>query len=150
MTTSARAEVRPQRRPLPELNQTQWSVDVVPTRTKAEWTSDLLRAVEELGRLESGWDGGRSPPISASVLETARRVLLGAASNNSAPAPHVAAVPGGGIQFEWHLSSRILELEILPSCDLSYLCVDGETEEEGTFKAEKSRHAEGLVKWLIS
>ncbi len=38
--------------------------------------------------------------------------------------PHFVPVPGGGVQLEWELPRRELELEIRPSGDVDFLIVD--------------------------
>lgn len=147
MNTSTMSGRRHQRRPLPELR-SNWGTGVM-SSPKADWARDLLAKVDEFGRLSPGWDGAASPSIGGEVLEVARQVLLKAACSDEMPRPHVAPVPGGGIQVEWHLRDTELELEILPSLEVSYLRTVGEVEDQGVVRVERMKAVGELVQCLI-
>src|SRR5712664_3581065 len=106
---------RAERRPLPELNTAQWQKEIVPVGETAPWMREALRRVNAFAELQAGWDGGRSPAIGAAVLVFARKLVVTAAQVEDAPAPHLAPVAGGGVQLEWHLEHKELEIEVLPS-----------------------------------
>ncbi|HLX64216.1 MAG TPA: hypothetical protein VKX17_23290 [Planctomycetota bacterium] len=90
-------------------------------------TSELLG---KLAQLPSGWDGHDSPPIKTETIEQAERVLA-ALEAESAPAPHICPVAGGGVQLEWQHGGRELEIEILPDGSVQYLTVHGNDMDEG-------------------
>lgn len=147
MNTSTMSAQRHQRRPLPELRSS-WGTGVV-SSPKAEWARDLLAKVDEFGRLPSGWDGRNSPGIGGEVLAVARQLLVRAAASDEMPRPHVAPVPGGGVQVEWHLKGVELELEVLPSLEVSYLRTVGEAEDYGVVRVERMKAVGDLVQCLI-
>jgi hypothetical protein len=65
----------------------------------------------------------------------------------SVPAPFLAPTALGGVQLEWHIDSRELELEIPEKGKFEFLAVDGSNEIEG----EASRWtAMRLLRWVIT
>ena len=147
MSTSSSVAQRPIRRPLPELR-TNWGLGVVKSPA-AEWTREILERVDRFGRLEAGWDGGKSPAIGNEVQELARQIVLRVAAAEDMPRPHVAPVPGGGIQVEWHVGNVELEIEVLPSREVSYLRTIGDQEDYGLLKMERLTGVAELVKCLV-
>ncbi len=123
----------------------QWSSIALVSPRSAPWMREALGEVDSLARLGTGWDGGLSPPIAASVIELARKAVISAAQAEDAAAPHVAPIPGGGIQLEWHLLGKDLELEIHPSGELSFIAKAGECEVEGVLDLEKAADLVSLV-----
>jgi hypothetical protein len=64
------------------------------------------------------------------------------------PVPHVAPVPGGGIQLEWRVGDRELELEILPDGAIEFLRAErGEPVDEA---ALDSAQLHSLLAWVVS
>jgi hypothetical protein len=78
-----------------------------------------------------------------------RNLVVAAAQVEDAPVPHVAPVAGGGVQIEWHLARKELEIEILPSGVVSFVQVEGEAETQGSFALDRATNASGLVEWLV-
>jgi hypothetical protein len=104
---------------------------VIPLSNAGEWLVTALRALGSVAELPPGWDGYGSPAPNQGVIESAIRVLV-ALQGQDLPAPHVVPVPGGGVQLEWHVRSRELELEVLPDATLAYLMVgEGDQKIEG-------------------
>lgn len=122
---------------------------------RGESTAALSAARErahELEQLEDGWDsyGARKPDraiieFALSFLRDALSVLLD--YDLTPPVPLLVATPLGGVQLEWTVDDRELELEI-PRCgQFRYLQVDGEAETEG----EASRwQAIRLLHWVTT
>jgi hypothetical protein len=136
------------RRPVPDLS-LQWEEVVVPGSDPAPWMSDALRAVNAFEELGPGWDGGDGPVPSTEVLQLARRIVVETAQVQIGQAPHIGPVPGGGVQIEWHLGGRDLELEILPDLSLGLLAIDGERVfAQEVSIVERVPKARALVEWL--
>src|SRR4051812_2906182 len=115
-----------ERRPVPDLNAAQWQC-VVPIGDVAPWMSDVLQRVNAFEDLRPGWNGTRSPAVLREALVLARQLVVAAAQVEDLRAPNVGPVPGGGLQLEWRMGKKELELEILPTGDLGVLRVDGDT-----------------------
>ncbi len=63
------------------------------------------------------------------------------------PTPYVEATIDGGVQFEWSVAERELDIEILPDGEIGYLKVVSKTPiEEGPLELAK---LEGLTDWLL-
>jgi hypothetical protein len=74
-----------------------------------------MRQIDDLARLEFGWDGYRAVAISnASIIEAKRFVgMIAAPSAPSMSAPAVVPTVDGHIQFEWHTRRGDAEIEIV-------------------------------------
>jgi len=107
---------------------------------------------EKLLNLNDDWNtygakapGKRAVFFALHFLRDAIGVLLD--HGISAPTPFLAPTAPGGVQLEWHVSSRELELEIPEKGRFSFLAVDGSNEVEG----EASRWtAMRLLRWVIT
>ncbi len=73
----------------------------------------LLRRLREVSQMAPGWDGDRSPALTALAIAAGIRAIEVLAE--MPVVPHVAPVPGGGVQFEAEIGQKYFELEILPS-----------------------------------
>jgi hypothetical protein len=83
----------------------------------------MIDEVDELADLPENWDGYGSPPIQSAAKETAYR-LVELLDQLGMPNPHFAPVSGGGLQLEWQKGKCELELEILPTGEVSFLTVE--------------------------
>ena len=93
-----------------------------------DYSDDLARAlvrIDALRALDEDWDSYGSPPPSESLVDLVEALVISIDQGFSPflPAPHVVAVPGGGVQLDWVRGVRQLGLEMGPS-------VGGETEVE--------------------
>ena len=111
------------------------------------WLLNALAAVFKLRELAADWDGGGSPPVREEALAGAVRLLC-ALPSEELPPPHVCPVSGRGIQLEWQLSGRELELEVLPDGSVEFLKVDGDWMDEGALGRDDLLHARALADWL--
>ena len=93
---------------------------------RARATLEAVRAVRDL---PAGWDGYGSPSLTPSALRTAAYLVTQVEILESPP--HVAPVPGGGIQLEWTLGDRELEIEVTPEGDVLYLLRRGSSSVDG-------------------
>ena len=97
-----------------------------------ETLADRSRAaVDELTRLDPGWDGYRGIAVLPEVAEHALR-LLEAIGAHTQIVPDVVPLSNGGLQLEWYIGIHEIEIEIAPNCATClYLecTVDGHTDE---------------------
>jgi hypothetical protein len=109
----------------------QW-VRVLDLFNDSPWLPDAAHRIAQFGALPPNWDGSNSPTIAPNVITTAIEILqrLAPARAMSLASP----VPGGGVQLEWHLADRYLEIEVLPDKSLMYLVEpQGREAVSGTF-----------------
>ena len=105
-----------------------------------------IRRMQELSRLPDDWDGYGSPRVSA----PARRSAMGTLSllrSYAIPSMRIDAVSGGGLQFEWEIGSRTLEIEFLPDGSVEYLVADGDEMQEGPVNDRSALLF--LLRWLM-
>jgi hypothetical protein len=129
---------------------------VVPRELQESQNTPTYRAVEartqRLLRLENDWDGYRSKSPAKRPANYGLRFLADAIGVLSdfgieVPTPFVVPTPSGGMQLEWQVGKRELELEIPESGRFEFLAVNGEETTEG----EASRWlAVRLLRWVIS
>lgn len=67
--------------------------------------------INQLRRLELGWDGGRALPITYEAAEMTVQVIFDILDNDSA-LPQFFPLVDGGIQIEWHAAGNDVEIEI--------------------------------------
>jgi len=71
----------------------------------------VIGRLDELCRLEAGWDGYVAPPVSFSNANFALSVLASACPPNG-PAPQIVPGSDGDLQLEWHSDIADIELHI--------------------------------------
>jgi hypothetical protein len=71
--------------------------------------SEVHSKLEELIRLNQGWDGYTGQPVSLDKAMFALS-LLGAVCAENTPAPQVIPTARGEIQLEWHTETTDIEL----------------------------------------
>ncbi|HJT19477.1 MAG TPA: hypothetical protein VJ746_03340 [Nitrospira sp.] len=116
------------------------------------WQKEPVLRIAECAVLKEGWDSyGGHPPSFDTVL--AAIDLIDAIPQHDPPRPRVVPLSSGGIQLEWKLGQRELDIEIAPDSTYRYLKFDPagsneqlQTEQPLTDLSE----AENLLAWLIS
>lgn len=73
------------------------------------WPPEVIARLEELVRLEQGWDGYDGRPVSLENAVFALR-MLEAICRASTPSPQIVPGPGGDLQLEWHTLRGDVEL----------------------------------------
>lgn len=112
--------------------QSQWSGFTVIVHS--QWETQAVKGVLRIQKLPSNWDSYGSPAptrkaVDASLMLLWQIIRLGL---EDLPVPHVVPVSGGGIQLEWQVGRRELELEVLPDGSAEFLKVeDGDPITEG-------------------
>jgi hypothetical protein len=85
-----------------------WRGDEAPA-----WLNAVTSRFFELQALGNDWDGYGSPAPSPSVVFAAFE-RFGAIIPINAPAPAIFPTTSGGVQFEWTVGGRHIEIEYLP------------------------------------
>jgi hypothetical protein len=113
------------------------------------WLARGLRRLAELCQYKDDWDSYQSAAISETALAQARDFL--SSLDDNVPSPMIVPVPGGGIQFEWQVDGKELEIEIRSDGEIEYLkvCKD-ETTEESQVSSIADPLVKDLVGWLLS
>lgn len=96
------------------------------------FVSYLETVLNDLLRLDDGWDGRRARAIRREAVESTVRVLSSLMTETSAP-PQLFPLPDGGIQAEWHVGGSSIEAEIDGNGEAHVLALtaDGATIAEG-------------------
>ena len=134
------------RSPIAAVPRTQWA-QITPLLDLGVRARGVMSCVREIASLPAGWDGHGSPPLCEPAKAVAARLVSGT-DLESLPTPHVSPVSGGGVQFEWRVGPRELEIEVLPDGSIEYLAVlDGTQMVEGTLDEGAAPGA--LFRWLM-
>lgn len=104
--------------------------------------------LDALSTLPVGWDSYGSPKISNELIMAAKS-FLNQLEYEFIAAPRVVPISGGGIQFEWQIGERELELEFIDSDNISYLKVCNEEPiEENRFNLNDFNACRNTIQWL--
>ncbi len=87
------------------------------------WLSSALHRIRQISELPENWDSYGSTKVTSKALEASKTVLY-QLHEEVLPDPFICPVPGGGIQFEWEVGTRELELEFMPNGSIEFLTVD--------------------------
>jgi len=130
-------------------------------RVAVQWSASLpLHNMWELGpiktaiglqHLQPGWDGYGSPPPSENLVEGAIHLIrqIAILAPGGLEPPNVVPLARGGIQLEWHVGDRELEIPIFPDGRVEFLTVqDGEPQAENELTTY--RQMRNLLSWLMS
>lgn len=128
----------------------QWTrVEPLPITTgDLKYIHEVWAELDFIATLKQNWDGEGGQPIQQRVLSLAGELLLPLARLQP-PTPRIAPVLGGGIQFEWEVAGRELEVEIMPDGSVEYLTADGESTQEGSLPDLPIGEIRNLVQWLM-
>jgi hypothetical protein len=124
---------------------TQWQA-VTPVIGLSQQAAEVVHRLRELAQLPAGWDGQGGPGLRASAV----MVAIGLVNDGrfcDLPVPHMGPVVGGGLQFEWQVGPRSLEIEILPEGSIEYLAAVDEDESQGEVRSDSMLDV--LFSWLM-
>lgn len=79
------------------------------TEADAIWREDVMQRLEELVRLDCGWDGYGGLPVSLENATFALR-MLEATCREDTPSPQIVPGSNGDLQIEWHTELGDVEL----------------------------------------
>jgi len=105
------------------------TVAVIQTGDLPSWLRACLPRLLRLCDLKPNWDSYGSPPPSLALVKGVVRWLR-LAEKETLPKPEVVPASGGGVQLEWYLGKRELELEFAATGHIEYLRTDNERREE--------------------
>jgi hypothetical protein len=91
-------------------------VRVIEASEATDWRTSVDRQLRTLRRLERGWDGCNSGPVSWATAAFTSAVLRSVMKPHT-PAPTLVPASGGGIQLEWHEQGLDIELMIYRPVD---------------------------------
>jgi hypothetical protein len=115
-----------------------------------QWQKDALIALFHVAQLPKDWDSYESSSPHPQVIENAER-LIRTIKFDDLPVPQITPVSGGGIQIEWGIFSRELELEILPDGSVDYLEVDNQKPlQEGKLNPADISQLRSIFLWLTN
>ncbi|MGH7825502.1 MAG: hypothetical protein ACREQ7_10070 [Candidatus Binatia bacterium] len=123
------------------------SRDEVPLEILSPRQAEAIRRLGELVKLPHNWDSYGSPPPTRVAVETVVELLL-RIDNRNLPAARVVPVSGGGVQLEWCVPGRELQLEVSGDGTAQYLKIENgrpTKEEEITPTSNQLRL---LLTWL--
>ncbi|MBI4528878.1 MAG: hypothetical protein HY695_34205 [Deltaproteobacteria bacterium] len=127
----------------------QWS-EVIHLRQLSQPVIEAVKRLLTVRELPHSWDSYESPPPSELAIGVAIRLLIGV-DLDEFPSPRIVPISGGGVQLEWDVGSRELELEILSDGTIRYLKVEeGEPTEESEIGPSHFARLASLLSWLIS
>lgn len=106
--------------------------------------------LDQVAVLGPDWDGHGTPPIDPAVLRAVRDWGQSMPGWVFAPAPAVVPLSSGGLQLEWHVGPRILELEFGSPEAIHYLRWDPENgvQDEDTYPTGDRTRSEELIGWV--
>ena len=127
----------------------QWSA-VLNTSQLSPRQKSLIKQLVEFSKLPLDWDSYGSPPLSAVAVELAQDVIY-CLDLDFFPLPNIAPISGGGVQFEWHIASRSVELDIGDVGVVSYLKTENNNPlEEGVIDEALPSRLRSLIMWTVS
>ena len=127
----------------------QWS-GVVLLKDLSRWQIEAVRKLFQLLALPRDWDSYGSPPPSEVAITAGVRLILGIDLDHFV-SPRVVPVSGGGVQLEWSLGSREVEIEIDDEGSVEYLkSVGAKPVEEGPLSLADLPRIRSLLTWLIA
>jgi|SRR6266404_1159264 len=139
-----------QRRIMTAVFGAQWTgVVPLPAATgDLKYIREVAAKLDFIAGLRHNWDGEQGKPIEPRILAIASELLL-PLSRFQPPVPRIAPVLGGGIQFEWEVAGRSLEIEILPDGSVEYLTAEGDRIEEGSLPDLPINEVRTLAGWVM-
>ena len=93
------------------------------------WQGPVKERLEELIRLEEGWDGYAAFPVSFDNAMFAFRMLESICRPDT-PAPQIVPGPSGDLQIEWHTHQGDIELWVVGPNNVHALRQVSETQED--------------------
>lgn len=105
-----------------------------------------IERLRELSQLPDNWDGYGSPKITQEAKQSVMG-LLACMRSYAIPSIRLDPVSGGGVQFEWEIGLRALEIEVLPDGSVEYLVAEGQNMKEDALNNPATLPL--LLQWLM-
>jgi hypothetical protein len=116
---------------------------------KSEIPSPASRRLAELQKLPHNWDTYGSRPIEAVAVNGAKHILA-QASSLGLPPPQISPVGGGGVQLEWTLHRRGLELVVLREGQIEFVGESNGEMHDGNASAWSASIVRDQLNWLAA
>jgi len=127
----------------------QWS-GVVLLSDLSRWQIEAVRKLFQLLTLPRDWDSYGGPPPSEVAVTAGVRLILGVDLDYFV-SPRIVPVSGGGVQLEWSLGSREVEIEIDDDGSAEYLKSSyGKPIEEAPLSLGDVTQIRSLLTWLMT
>ncbi len=144
-TSSTPVEFLPDE-PYPYAN-VEWNV-VVPVSDLSDLQLKVFKRLFGFRRLLHDWDSYGSSPPSETAINVATKIIKVIDSNRFSM-PRINPVSGGGIQLEWDIDTREIEIEILEDGSMQFLRVEGgDPLDEGPISSIADVNVNSLLLWL--
>jgi len=112
------------------------------------WLKDALITLFHIASLPENWDSYGGPTPSSTAVNNAL-TFMRAVQVEDLPVPNIVPVPGGGIQIEWSIAHRELELEFLSDGSVEYLEMEDEKPiHEDKIEPANTSQLQSLLLWL--
>ena len=113
-----------------------------------KWKS--FQTLKEIRQLPDDWDSYGSPRLSDEIYTNAFAFLCSLLNHEEFPEPSIGPVSGGGVQFEWQMGGRELEIEFSEPSQNEFLKVyEDRRMEEGAFSTHNTDYGWELVVWVM-
>lgn len=99
-------------------------------RACGDWLEIASEQLAAIAELEQGWDSYGGDPPSADAIEGAWNLLQSLGETRVVPQPHIYPSRSGGIQLEWELRGKYLDIELLSGTEARYFFSDSTTHSE--------------------
>lgn len=120
---------------------------VAPLMSLGPLLESSIHRVQQLKAMPPNWDGYGSPPIQPSAVSVTIQLMRAIARISSLP-PHIVPVSGGGLQLEWAIGQRELEIGVAPSGSLDYLTDENDDMQGDTFSLADTSRLVSMFDWL--
>jgi hypothetical protein len=112
----------------------------------SKWREAAGKRLNELIRLECGWDGCRGAPVSFEIAYFTIQ-LLEAACGPHAPIPQIVPGAAGDLQIEWHTQIGDIELDVRAPNDVSAWRRTASTDPERE-QIALTNHFSAVANWI--
>jgi len=132
----------------PSMESDVWEMShVAPLFALNPWLEPSLHRIRELAAMPTNWDTYGSPSIQPEAVDAAIH-LLQKVANLSPAMPHIVPVSGGGLQLEWSIGRRELEIGVTPAGALDYLTDDDDNMDGGALTLTDTSSLAEIFTWL--
>jgi hypothetical protein len=99
------------------------------SESEPQWLEAARRAIKPIAVLADNWDGEGALRIQLAVMEGSLSVL-GQFLPSRMPPPQIVPTHRAGIQVEWHINGKDLEIEFAPGSPATFYFYDSQTQVE--------------------
>ena len=111
-----------------------------------EWLDSVERQCQQLTDLAPNWDSYGARPVNPITAKAAIEVLRRVVPSSLKVAPVVVPTTAGGLQFEWNVGTRSLEMEFSGPAQVSILYCGEDAEWEKDLAADLTPLSQALAR----